>query len=219
MALRRRSRSNRETERSSRSHTNISTTDVRWIAASPRLPVDPRRQTVRPSLAIPMISYATAGVNLGSVSIEHQLGQLNLRNSHSVWRLRQVLSEPSSGRVNADQTLVSISGYNNATQRRNLFNQTDVTGVVFTGRFRHTILMGTEFGRQTFGQFPQHRIFRNVRRPSMFLSARRVRILPVAFQPVSERCGQLRHESCGCRLRPGPGGIVTVFPGGCRRPL
>ncbi len=94
----------------------------------------------------PAINYATAGVNLGSVTIEHQIGSMNLRNSTLVGDYDKFYQNLVPGAVNANQTLVSISGYNNATQRRNLFNQTDVTGVVFTGGFRHTVLMGTEFG-------------------------------------------------------------------------
>jgi catecholate siderophore receptor len=65
------------------------------------------------------------------------------------------------GAVNATQTLVSLSGYSNATQRRNVFNQTDVTGIVFTGPIRHTLLMGTEFGRQRSVNFRNTAYFDN----------------------------------------------------------
>jgi catecholate siderophore receptor len=109
----------------------------------------------------PRINYATAGVNLGSVTLEHQFGQMNLRNSTLVGDYDKFYQNLLPGAVNADQTLVSISGYNNATQRRNLFNQTDVTGVVFTGRFRHTVLMGTEFGRQRSDNFRNTAYFGN----------------------------------------------------------
>jgi len=43
---------------------------------------------------------------------------------------------------------VNISGYNNATDRRNLFNQTDLSGVFRTGPIRHTVVAGGELGRQ-----------------------------------------------------------------------
>ena len=43
---------------------------------------------------------------------------------------------------------MSLLGYNNATERRNLFNQTDVTGTLATGAVRHTLLAGAELSRQ-----------------------------------------------------------------------
>jgi catecholate siderophore receptor len=50
--------------------------------------------------------------------------------------------------VSADKKVVSISAYNNSTERLNIFNQTDLTLGVSTGRIRHTILAGAEVGRQ-----------------------------------------------------------------------
>jgi len=52
------------------------------------------------------------------------------------------------GAVNAAAKTVSVSAYNNATTRRNLFNQTDLTWQAATGRVLHTLLAGAEFGRQ-----------------------------------------------------------------------
>ncbi|HEU4851466.1 MAG TPA: TonB-dependent siderophore receptor [Telluria sp.] len=52
------------------------------------------------------------------------------------------------GAVNAAGTSVAISAYSNATQRKNLFNQTDLTYVVDTGAVRHKLLAGTELGSQ-----------------------------------------------------------------------
>lgn len=101
----------------------------------------------------PARSYATAGVNLGSIVIEHQTGTFNVRNNTLVGDYDKFYQNVFPGAVNADQTLVSLSGYNNATQRRNLFNQTDVTGAVTTGGLRHTLLMGTEVGRQRSRNF------------------------------------------------------------------
>ena len=96
----------------------------------------------------PAQSYSTVGVNLGSATIEHQRGSWMLRNTLLAGDYDKFYQNVFPGAINAAQTLVSVSGYNNLTGRRNLFNQTDATGVVTTGRFRHTILTGTEFGRQ-----------------------------------------------------------------------
>src|SRR3569623_1399470 len=44
---------------------------------------------------------------------------------------------------------MSLSAYQNTTNRENLFNQTDFTYKTYTGPVFHTIAFGTEFGRQT----------------------------------------------------------------------
>lgn len=96
----------------------------------------------------PKRNYATADVNLGSAMVEYQAGLFNIRNSTFLGDYDKFYQNLVPGAVDATQTLVSLSGYNNATARRNLFNQTDATGVVATGQFRHTLLIGSEFGRQ-----------------------------------------------------------------------
>ena len=98
-------------------------------------------------------SFATAGVHLGSASFEHSQGRWLLRNTFLAADYGKFYQNILPGAVNATETLVNLSGYNNPTGRRNLYNQTDVTGVVSTGRFRHTILMGGEFGRQRTANF------------------------------------------------------------------
>ena len=65
------------------------------------------------------------------------------------------------GAVTADKSQVALSSYNNATQRRNLFNQTDVTYLVTTGRIRHTLLTGVEVGRQLTDNFRNTGFFNN----------------------------------------------------------
>src|SRR6185503_7532929 len=52
-------------------------------------------------------------------------------------------------------------GYNNATKRRNIFNQTDVTFQASTGSVRHTILTGAEVGRQLTDNFRNSAFFNN----------------------------------------------------------
>ena len=61
--------------------------------------------------------------------------------------------------MNPAGTTVAISAYNNATARQNLFNQTDLIVVTQTGRFGHTLLVGTEFGRQDTENFRQTGFF------------------------------------------------------------
>jgi catecholate siderophore receptor len=55
--------------------------------------------------------------------------------------------------VSADGSTVPLAAYNNATDRTNLFNQTDLTVQARTGRVRHTIVAGAELGRQETDNF------------------------------------------------------------------
>jgi catecholate siderophore receptor len=48
----------------------------------------------------------------------------------------------------APGTIVQILGYNNATTRENLVNQTDLNARFSTGAIQHVLLVGAEFGRQ-----------------------------------------------------------------------
>jgi len=48
---------------------------------------------------------------------------------------------------------VNFSAYNNATDRRNLFNQTDLTYALASGAVRQTLLVGAEVGRQRTDNF------------------------------------------------------------------
>lgn len=48
----------------------------------------------------------------------------------------------------APGTIVAIQAYDNATDRENLINQTDLNAGFSTGGIRHTLLVGAEFGSQ-----------------------------------------------------------------------
>ena len=51
--------------------------------------------------------------------------------------------------VNSAGMQLNLAAYNSAIARSNLFNQTDVTREATTGAVKHTLLVGTEFGRQS----------------------------------------------------------------------
>jgi catecholate siderophore receptor len=55
----------------------------------------------------------------------------------------------SGGAVTTELTQVSLNAYQNYTPRENAFNQTDFTYKTVTGPIRHTLVFGTEFGRQS----------------------------------------------------------------------
>jgi catecholate siderophore receptor len=96
-----------------------------------------------------------AVVNLGSVALEHQAGRVNIRN-------RTLIGDYDKFYRNYVPALTSISAYDNATARRNAFNQTDVTYTAHSGPVRHSLLTGAEFGRQSTGNLRRTGYFNNV---------------------------------------------------------
>jgi catecholate siderophore receptor len=50
--------------------------------------------------------------------------------------------------VAAGGTTASLAAYNNSTDRQNVFNQTDVSVTAASGRVKHVLVAGAEFGRQ-----------------------------------------------------------------------
>ena len=109
----------------------------------------------------PHDSHVRAAVQLFYGSVEHQAGRLNIHNRTQFGAYDRGYQNYVPGAVTADKTRVAISAYNNATKRRNIFNQTDLTSVVLTGRIRHTILGGTELGRQLTDNFRNTGFFSN----------------------------------------------------------
>ncbi len=106
-------------------------------------------------------SHVRADVNLGSVAIEHQAGRLNIHNRTQFGGYDRSYQNFVPGAVTADQLNVALSAYNNATQRLNIFNQTDLTYSLATGRIRHTLLGGVEIGRQLTDNFRNTGFFNN----------------------------------------------------------
>lgn len=109
----------------------------------------------------PNESPSRATVNLLSGSFEHQIGRVNIRNRTLLGDYDKFYQNFVPGTVNADATRVSISAYNNATHRRNLFNQTDISFTAKTGSVRHTFLTGAELGRQVSRNFRRTGFFNN----------------------------------------------------------
>ena len=100
------------------------------------------------------LSRSTATVNTLSSLFEHRVGaRLTLRNRTSVASYDKFYQNVFPGAVNAAGTTVSLSAYNNATDRTNVFNQTDLTLTARTGRVDHTVLAGVEVGRQGTDNF------------------------------------------------------------------
>jgi catecholate siderophore receptor len=102
----------------------------------------------------PRASRSVADVNAGSILVDRALGGgFALRNRTRAVQYDKFYQNVFPGAVDTSGTQVALQGYNNATDRVNLFNQTDVTGTVATGSLRHTLLVGAELSRQRTANF------------------------------------------------------------------
>ncbi len=107
----------------------------------------PLDTNVRTFFGNPDVSHAHADINQTSALVEHAFSDsLNVRNSTLYGDYEKYYQNVFPGVVTG--TEVALSGYRNATQRDNLFNQTDLTWEVQTGPISQTLLFGTEFSRQ-----------------------------------------------------------------------
>ncbi|MEO6236938.1 MAG: TonB-dependent siderophore receptor [Vicinamibacterales bacterium] len=110
----------------------------------------------------PAESQVRARVNLGSALFEHRAGSMTFRNRTLIGSYDRFYQNFVPGATSADRTSVALTAYNNATNRMNVFNQTDLTLVGATGRIRHTLLVGAEVGRQATDNFRNSGFFNNV---------------------------------------------------------
>ncbi|HET6670283.1 MAG TPA: TonB-dependent siderophore receptor [Pyrinomonadaceae bacterium] len=138
-------------------------------------------------------SHARARVDLVSGLFDRQFGRFNLRNRLMFGDYDRFYQNYVPGAVSADKLRVTLSAYNNATQRRNLFNQTDLTFISFTGKIRHTILAGLELGRQSTANFRNTGFFNN-NATSLLVSYEKPTIsTPVTFrQSATDANNQVR---------------------------
>lgn len=130
----------------------------------------------------PHESKVRAGVNLASASIEHQAGRLNIHSRTMFGDYDRFYQNFVPGAVTADKTKVALSAYNNATKRRNIFNQTDFTYSLATGGIKHTILAGTEVGRQLTDNYRNTGFFNNTATSIQALLTDPVISTPVTFR-------------------------------------
>lgn len=141
----------------------------------------------------PDASRVRAAVNLGSVLFEHQRRRWTIRNRSLVGDYDRFYQNFVPGTVNADKTQVTLTAYNNSTNRLNLFNQTDVTAFVSSGPVRHTLLAGMELGRQVTNNFRQSGFFSNSASSILVPYANPLTQLPVTFrQSATDADNRLR---------------------------
>lgn len=99
-------------------------------------------------------SHSNARVNAASATLVHQLASgLMVTNRTRFASYDKFYRNVFSGAVSADATTVSIQAYDNATDRTNLFSQTDAIAHLQTGSLGHVLLIGAEAGRQWSDNF------------------------------------------------------------------
>jgi catecholate siderophore receptor len=106
-------------------------------------------------------SHVDADVHLVSGTFERQFDNLLVRNRTMYGHYDRFYQNYVPGAANTAGTLVALTAYNNATRRKNLFNQTDLIYNAETGSIRHTILGGFEFGNQRTKNFRNTGYFNN----------------------------------------------------------
>jgi catecholate siderophore receptor len=90
-----------------------------------------------------------ARVDAFSAVIDHDFGNgLSLRNRTRYADYDKFYQNVFASTVVRPDNKLNLAAYNNATQRTNLFNQTDLAFTLDAGGFKHKLATGLEFGRQ-----------------------------------------------------------------------
>jgi catecholate siderophore receptor len=109
----------------------------------------------------PSQSHVRGDVQLATAGLEHRFGRTLLRNRLQVADYGRFYQNFVPGAAAADRSSVALTAYDNATDRTNVFNQTDLTLIAATGWLEHTVLTGVEVGRQVTDNFRQTGFFNN----------------------------------------------------------
>ena len=110
----------------------------------------------RPFDAAPATFFGNAGqsraksyVDGAYATLEHDFGGgWQLKNSFRATSYDKYYQNVFPGSAVDAAGNLTLSAYNSANKRSNLFNQTDLTKKFMSGGLEHTVLVGTEFGRQ-----------------------------------------------------------------------
>src|SRR4051812_3524016 len=131
----------------------------------------------------PAQSRVRSQVNIAAATVERRVSdRLVLRNHTLVGNYDRFYQNFVPGTVSPALTTVALSAYNNASNRTNVFNQTDLTAQVTTGSIQHTLLAGGEFGRQFTDNFRQTGFFNGTLTSIQVPYAQPTLALPVTFR-------------------------------------
>ncbi|HEV7698595.1 MAG TPA: TonB-dependent siderophore receptor [Pyrinomonadaceae bacterium] len=123
-----------------------------------------------------------ANVNFFHASVERLFGDVIFRSRSQYGHYDRFYQNFVPGATNTAGTLVALTAYDNATKRDNLFNQTDLTYSVTMGRVRHTLVGGTEFGRQLTDNFRNTGFFNNTATSIQVAFSNPVTTVPVTWR-------------------------------------
>jgi catecholate siderophore receptor len=94
-------------------------------------------------------SNARSVVDGAYATLEHDFGGgMQLRNTFRVTHYDKYYQNVYPGSAVDAAGNLTLNAYNNASQRTNVFNQTDFTRKLSAGGFEHTLLVGAELGHQ-----------------------------------------------------------------------
>jgi catecholate siderophore receptor len=131
----------------------------------------------------PAVNYSRVRVNGGSASIAHSTASgFNLNNQTRFTAYDKIYQNVLPGAVSASGADVSLSAYNNAHDRKNLFNQTDLTYAAHTGSIGHMLLLGAELGHQVTDNFRNTGYFNDTAATFMAPVASPTIATPVSFR-------------------------------------
>ena len=151
----------------------------RGISSFQGRPVDVDPSTVYGN---PAVGWVNARVNLFSATVDHQEGRLRIHNRTMVGNYDRGYQNYVPGAMSTDKSLITMTAYNNATKRTNVFNQTDATLPVMTGAIKHTLLAGVEFGSQLTDNFRNTGFFNNTATSINIPLANSLITTPVTFR-------------------------------------
>lgn len=97
----------------------------------------------------PDISYTKAASNIATAMVEHEFNKaFSVKSQTRFQDTKRFYQNVYPGSAVNSSNQLTLSAYNNENDRQNLFNQTDWTLKLNTGPVLHTIVTGTEVGKQ-----------------------------------------------------------------------
>jgi catecholate siderophore receptor len=110
---------------------------------------EPLRGHARDFFGDPDESFARANVNVGTIAVDHRFANgLTLRNRTILGDYRKFYQNIYPSSFNAATGQVTLAGYNNQNDRRNIFTQTDLVWENRAGGIDQTFLLGFEVGHE-----------------------------------------------------------------------
>lgn len=137
---------------------------------------------IRTFFGNPDLSTSRAEVYTGALGLEHRAGTATIRSRTQYGYYDKFYRNVFPGALTAAADSVSLSAYDNGTERWNLLHQTDVSGAFRTGGLAHRFVAGVDVGRQVSANRRRTGFFNDV--------AATVRVpvsAPISTAPVSFR--------------------------------